>query len=121
MRVAEVVGAGLVVVIVIASITRRSRRKTDSIGCYSRAVTALRTIASEPRHPAHMDEPVVSDSANVHVLPDPSNLRRARHPREPRASHRWVNRVAPELVEQRPVIAHLPTPARPRHRGGSAS
>jgi hypothetical protein len=110
-RVAEVAGAGLVIAIVLGSIMRRSRRSTDSIGRYARAVSALRTIASESGPPSTvpLHARPVTDTPNVHVLPDPARSRRGRHAREPRSLRRRAARVAPELVDRRPLIAQLPS------------
>ncbi len=106
--------AGLSVVVaslVSLLFVRRSRRRADSIGRYSRAVSALRTIAAEPRPELKLcDRPSSPLAADVRVLDgSPGAAPRARR-REPR----WrAARLDPDLLAQRPVIARLPSISAP--------
>jgi hypothetical protein len=103
--------AVLVVLLTVLLLARRVRRKADSIRRYSRAVSALRTIASEPR-----PEPPVESHAvalpNVRVLDEVVPLREARE-RRVRTTGRRTPRPDPELVARRPVIAKLPSISAP--------
>jgi hypothetical protein len=109
--------AGAVVLVVVLSVlgARRTRRKADSIRRFSKAVSALRTIADEPR-----PEPPVEDHTialpNVRVLDEVVPLHEARE-RRARASGRRTARPDPELVARRPVIAKLPSISAPSSDG----
>jgi hypothetical protein len=89
--------------------TRHSRVRADSLSQYSRAVTALRSIALESEGDAHAprrDRPQES-RPNVRVLDEVGPGGQA-HDRRVRASRR-ASRPDPELLARRPVIAQLPS------------
>jgi hypothetical protein len=118
-RIVEVASAVLLVVIVALALTRRARNKTDSIGRYSRAVSALRTIATASR-----EEPTVVSGADrprteraVHVLSETAPGGRNERARDARPLRRRASRLAPEVVDQRPVIAQLPSVSAARPPG----
>ncbi len=122
-------GAGAVVVVVGAAwvTVHHTRARADSLRRYARAVTALRSIAAEPR-PELPVAPPRGDRArpgppNVRILDDVSPIREARD-RRVRASRR-ARRPDPELLARRPVIATLPSisaaPAGGHERGTPAS
>jgi hypothetical protein len=106
-----VAGAAVLLVLLMVLLARRRVRRADSIRRFSRAVSALRTIAAEPR-----PEPPVEDHGrgrpNVRVLDEVAPMREARE-RRARAGRR-VPRPDPELVARRPVIAQLPSISAPR-------
>jgi hypothetical protein len=109
----EAVAGAVVLVVVFAGLgARRRRRKADSIRRFSRAVSALRTIAAEPRPERRVEEPT-SALPNVRVLDEVAPLREARE-RRARVSGRHSARPDPELVARRPVIATLPSSSAPR-------
>ena len=109
----EVVAGAVVLVGVVVSLgARRTRRKADSIRRFSKAVSALRTIAAEPRPERRAEEPSLA-LPNVRVLDEVAPLREARE-RRARVSGRRAARPDPELVARRPVIATLPSSSAPR-------
>ncbi len=105
--------AGAVVVLLLAMTlrARRARKRSDSVARYARAVSALRTIADEPR-PARA---VVLDEAapKLQVLSDITSIEGARARRSGRAN-RVAPRLDPELVARRPLIAQLPSISAPK-------
>ncbi len=111
MLIEAVAGAVVLVVIVAVLGTRRTRRKADSIRRFSKAVSALRTIAAEPRPEPAVDEHTIA-LPNVRVLDEVVPLHEARA-RRARASGRRTARPDPELVARRPVIAKLPSISAP--------
>jgi hypothetical protein len=109
----EAVASAVVLLGVFTGVgARRRRRKADSIRRFSKAVSALRTIAAEPRPERPVDEHTVA-LPNVRVLDEVLPLREARE-RRARASGRRPARPDPELVARRPVIATLPSISAPR-------
>lgn len=107
--VAEVVLASVAFVcfVTLARWARRTRRATDTIGRYARAVSALRTIADDPSalvppHP-HAE---YEDTPSVHMISDVTHINRTRLYG---SRNRNAGRPDPELLERRPVIAHLPS------------
>ena len=112
MLIEAVAGAVMLLGVLAGVGARRRGRKADSIRRFSKAVSALRTIAAEPRL-----EPPVEDHTtalpNVRVLDEVLPLHEARE-RRARASGRRTARPDPELVARRPVIATLPSISAPR-------
>ena len=106
--------AAAVVVLLFALMlrARRARKRADSVARYARAVSALRTIADEPRPAAHaaIDEAV---APKLQVLSDITSLEGARARRTGRAN-RAAQRLDPELVARRPLIAQLPSISAPK-------
>ena len=111
MLIEAIAGAAVLVVVFAVLVTRRKRRKADSIRRFSSAVSALRTIAAEPRPEPHAEEPRLV-LPNVRVLDEVSPLREARQ-RRSRVTGRRTPRPDPELVARRPVIATLPSTSAP--------
>ena len=107
----EIAVGAVFVVLVLAFVLRAARRRegSDSIIRYSRAVSALRTIAAEPcLEPPDSDDVVIAEFASpqVRVLAEVTPIHE--HVRRRGARARAV-RPDPESVARRPVIAHLPS------------
>jgi hypothetical protein len=114
----KIVVAGAVGVLLLALMlrTRRAHKRADSVARYARAVSALRTIADEPRPVAHAAV-FIEGAPKLQVLSDVTSLEGARARRSGRAS-RAAARLDPELVARRPLIAQLPSVPTPK-RGES--
>lgn len=115
MLIEAVAGAVVLLGILVGVGARRTRRKADSIRRFSKAVSALRTIADEPRPERAVEEHTIA-LPNVRVLDEVLPLREARE-RRALASGRRTPRPDPELVARRPVIATLPSMSAPRPDG----
>jgi hypothetical protein len=111
-----VAGAFAVLVMAMMLRTRRAHRRADSVARYARAVSALRTIADEPRPAVHMDASI-EGAPKLQVISDVTSLEGVRARRSGRAS-RAAARLDPELVARRPLIAQLPSVSAPK-RGES--
>jgi hypothetical protein len=117
-----VIGAGMFVgaLVAIWATARHMRTRADSLRRYSRAVTALRSIAEEPRPEARADlranDRGLDGRPNVRVLDEVAPTRHL-HDRRTRAGRR-ASRPDPESVARRPVIAHLPSTPRSAPLGG---
>lgn len=112
MLIEAVAGAVVLMVVISVVCVRRTRQKADSIRRYSKAVSALRSIAAEPRPEPHVHASAIA-LPNVRVLDEVAPLRVARERRE-RVFGRRAARPDPELVARRPVIATLPSSSAPR-------
>jgi hypothetical protein len=117
MRYVAAVGLPLLALAVAFS-ARRRRRAADTIGRYSRAVSALRTITAETRPAAarlHTVEPGEGRGATIHALHEVGARSDGR--RSARAAGRVRRRIDPDRVARRPVVAHLPSISAPRSGG----
>jgi hypothetical protein len=105
----EIAVASVFVVLALAFVLRRrSVNSPDSIVRYSRAVSALRTISTEPvLEPPDADDIVIAEveTPQIRVLAEVTPI----HDHARRRSPRRFQRPDPESVARRPVIAHLPS------------